>query len=146
MKYIKLINKITAKTFTRDELLDILNKIEDLKKEYHQETDEDEKLELKKEISNYIELTKNATIKGALDFGDTKIQIKTLPENLTIEGYCYLNHYLKELPKNLKIDGNLYLGLVNKIKFLPNDLQVKGNIINFIYDKSKVPEHLKNKI
>jgi hypothetical protein len=169
MKYTKLIHKITAKTFTATEFIEILDKIEKLKEEYHQEIDEDEKLEFKKEINNYWEQIKGTTIAGNLNLGDNnKIkvlpdnlkvngplylgdnnQIKFLPDNLkVIRGYLYLgnNNQIKTLPDNLKVCGDLHLGDNNQIKTLPNDLQVKGVIFNFNGDKSKVPEHLKDKI
>jgi hypothetical protein len=126
MKYTKIINKITAKTFTENKFLEILNEIEDLKEKYHQETDEDEKNDLKKTVYFLLEEIKNATINGTLSLGD--------------------NNKIEKLPDNLKIGWNLWLGKNNQIKTLPKNLRVINSIFNLKGDKSEIPEHLKHKI
>ena len=55
------------------------------------------------------------------------------------------NTTIKSLPAGLKVDGELDLR-GTPITTLPEDLKVGGYIFGFAGDKSKVPEHLKEKL
>ena len=55
------------------------------------------------------------------------------------------NTAIKSLPAGLKVDGELDLR-GTPITTLPEDLKVGGYIFGFAGDKSKVPEHLKEKL
>jgi len=91
--------------------------------------------------------------------------IESLPADLKVGGNLDLSYTLiKNLPADLKVGGNLDLIKTNitslpeglqvggslslfgtKIRLLPDDLQVGGSIKNFRGNRSKVPQHLREK-
>ena len=95
---------------------------------------------------NLQELPNGLKVKG-LDLRDTNIkslpsdlevggilillrsQIEKLPDNLTVNGYLWLDgcKNLQELPNGLKVKGSLDLRNTN-ITSLPSDLEVGGNL------------------
>ena len=73
-------------------------------------------------------------------------KITSLPKGLKVNGTLDLtNSSIESLPRNLVVKNNLGLSRTN-IKELPDDLSVGGKIYNFVGDKSKVPDHLKDKL
>jgi hypothetical protein len=70
-------------------------------------------------------------------------QIEKLPDNLTVNGYLWLNHCknLQSLPNGLKVEGPLNLQFTN-ITFLPSDLEVGGSLILIRSQIEKLPDNL----
>lgn len=76
----------------------------------------------------------------------TYVAITSLPAGLQVGGNLYLMYTeITSLPAGLKVGGSLSLNN-STITSLPSDLQVGGIIYNFSGDKSKVPQHLRNKL
>jgi len=74
-------------------------------------------------------------------------QIEKLPDNLTVNGYLWLDNCknLQSLPNGLKVYGDLDLRFTN-ITFLPSDLEVGGILYLFgtpiakMYTKKQIRE------
>ena len=83
--------------------------------------------EAKELILQGKEVTKNVV--GDLDLNDTPI--RSLPDNLTVQGYLGLSGTkITSLPDNLKVGGDLWINSTPNLDTnnLPSSLVVKGTI------------------
>lgn len=77
---------------------------------------------------------------GSLDLVGTDVE--ALPDNLLVKDLVLAGSQIRELPNDLVVEGDCYLCHTTKLKSLPKDLKVKGSLIANDSNLEEIPENL----